>query len=291
MTSPFKHRFLLGGRATSRIGLGSSYGLGTDGVLAAVDRGINFLFWGLRRRAGFGKAIRQLGSSRRDDVTVAVQSYSRMASLVGPSVETALCRAKLDAFDLLVLGWWNGTPPERLRDAALKLKEAGKVKAIGISCHHRPTFEQFIADPTYDLIMLRYNAAHVGAESEVFPHLEKRRPTVLAFTATRWGSLMNPKHVPAGEQVPTASDCYRFALSNSNVDACLAGPKNEAELQGALDAVERGPMSPDELAWMRRVGVAVRAAKGGTRRVNPVKWADQMSGVTLEDKAEEEPPR
>ena len=36
--------------------------------------------------------------------------------------------------------------------------------------------------------MIRYNAAHPGAERDIFPHLEARRPAVVAYTATSWRS-------------------------------------------------------------------------------------------------------
>jgi predicted aldo/keto reductase-like oxidoreductase len=129
-----------------------------------------------------------------------------------------------------------------------------------ISCHHRPSFPKMIATPGLEAIMVRYNAAHPGAEQDVFaqPAFAEGNPGVLAFTATRWGSLLDPKLVPDGEPVPRASDCYRFALSNPNVHATLAGPKNGAELDEAMAALDRGPLTEDELAWMRRVGKAVR---------------------------------
>jgi predicted aldo/keto reductase-like oxidoreductase len=67
--------------------------------------------------------------------------------------------------------------------------------------------------------------------------------------------------------VPRATDCYRFALSPNEVDACLTGPKDRRELDEALLALDEGPMSEEELAWMRRVGAAVRAgAKRGVFR-------------------------
>ena len=34
----------------------------------------------------------------------------------------------------------------------------------------------------------------------------------------------------------------------------MTGPANEAQAVEALRAIELGPMSPEELAWMRRVG-------------------------------------
>ncbi len=107
--------------------------------------------------------------------------------------------------------------------------------------------------------MVRYNAAHRGAEREVFPHLGDEPPGVVAYTATRWGALLDPRLTPDGEPTPTATDCYRFALSNPSVDVCLCGPRDGAELDGALAALDRGVMDDGELAWMRRVGDAVRA--------------------------------
>jgi aryl-alcohol dehydrogenase-like predicted oxidoreductase len=97
---------------------------------------------------------------------------------------------------------------------------------------------------------------HPGAEREVFPLVAANgnRLGVVAFTATSWRQLLNPKRVPPEERVPTATDCYRFVLSNPGVDVCMTGPSNEAHAAEALRAIELGPMSPDELAWMRRVG-------------------------------------
>jgi predicted aldo/keto reductase-like oxidoreductase len=86
----------------------------------------------------------------------------------------------------------------------------------------------------------------------------ERRVGVVAYTATRWGQILDPKRTPKGEATPRASDCYRFALTNDHVDVCTIGPKNGEELDEALTARDRGPMSADELAWMKRVGAAVR---------------------------------
>jgi aryl-alcohol dehydrogenase-like predicted oxidoreductase len=263
------------GLRVSPLGLGSSYGISARDIERAFDRGINFLFWGLRRTSGFAEAIQTLARRRREDVVVAVQSYSRVASLIGPSVEVALRRAKLDHVDVLTLGWWNEPPPRRIVDAALALRDAGKVRHLAISCHNRLTFADFAADPAYGVLMLRYSAAHPGAEKEVFPHLPVSpapRPGVLAFTATRWGTLLDPRWEPPGEATPRASDCYRFALTSPHVDACLAGPRNGAELDEDLAALDRGPLDADELAWIKRVGAAVRA---GDTRQRPVALLDK----------------
>lgn len=276
-----KATFGRSGLQVSALGLGSSYGLSTNEVERAFERGINFFFWGLWRRAGFGKGVSNLARQHREKMVIAVQSYTRAAIWMRPSLEFALRRLKVDYVDFLTLGWWNQRPPQRILDTALALKESGKVKHLAISCHHRPTFEALINDPTFEIVMVRYNAAHPGAEKDVFPFLGENRPGVLAFTATRWGSLLDPSLTPPGEKTPRASDCYRFALSHPQVDASLAGLKNGAELDEALSALDKGPMSPEELAWMKRVGAGVRKEQNANR---PIRLLDKawrsISGVS-----------
>jgi predicted aldo/keto reductase-like oxidoreductase len=71
-------------------------------------------------------------------------------------------------------------------------------------------------------------------------------------------AILRPAHaIPAGEKRPTAADCYRFVLTRPEVDVCMTGPASGAEMDAALEALRLGPMTEDELAWMKRVGRAV----------------------------------
>jgi hypothetical protein len=99
----------------------------------------------------------------------------------------------------------------------------------------------------------------------------------VAFTATRWGTLLDPKYLPEGEPVPRAGDCYRFALTHPEVDVCLSGPRDGAELDEALAAVDRGIMAEDEVAWMRRVGAHVRAATKTQPRGSVMELFDRVA--------------
>ena len=238
-----------------RLGISASYGVPAAAVERAFERGVNYLYWGTIRRGAFGQALRNL-KSERDRMVLVLQSYSRVAALMNTSVEMALRKLTFDHADVLLLGLWNHKPPRRILDACRRLRERGLIRYIAVSTHHRPLAIDLAADPIVGVVHVRYNAVHKGAEREVFPLLDTngKRPGVVAFTATSWRQLLSHKRMPPGERVPTAADCYRFVLSNAAVDVCMTGPANAAQADAALQAAELGPMSEEELAWMRRVG-------------------------------------
>ncbi|MBI5531190.1 MAG: aldo/keto reductase [Deltaproteobacteria bacterium] len=255
------------GLRVAPLGLSASYGASASDVQRAFDRGINYFYWGSMRTATFGEGLKTLARNHRTDMVVVIQTYTRFASLMGWSLDRALRKLSIDYADFLLLGWWNKLPPRRILDTALKLKQQGKVKHLLISGHNRPSFETFIQEPAIDAIMVRYNAAHTGAEQEVFPHLSKRNVGVTTYTATRWAALLDPAFTPPGDRTPTAPDCYRFNLTNPHVNLVMLGPKNTAQLDEAMTALDKGPMSEEELQWMRRVGKAVRARNRYTDRL------------------------
>jgi aryl-alcohol dehydrogenase-like predicted oxidoreductase len=242
------------GLRVSRLGIGASYGVGARAIEAAFDRGINYLYWGSLRRETMGEAIRNIARRDRERLVVAIQSYARSALAMRWSLERGLRKLGFDHGDVLLLGWWRERPPDRILEEAVRLRERGRARALAISSHNRRAFRDLAALGVFDAVMVRYNAAHRGAEGEVFPHLPAGAPAVIAYTATRWGSLIDPAKTPPGERTPAGSDCYRFALAHPRVSLVLAGPADQAELEEALRAIERGPMSEEELGWMRRVG-------------------------------------
>lgn len=240
-----------------RIGLASSYGAPANTVEQAFDHGINYFYWGSFRRGSFGDGLRAL-STKRDRFLLVTQSYSRMASLIGPSLERALRALRFDYTDALLLGLWNGTPPPRILDACCKLRERGLVRYLAVSTHKRPLVPSLATDPRFDIFHVRYNAVHRGAEREVFARLPAQGgPGLVSFTATSWRQLLGHKRIPSGEKIPTATDCYRFVLSQPAVNICMTGPANPEQSLAGIEALRLGPMADDELAWMRRVGDAI----------------------------------
>lgn len=248
------------GLSVGRLGIGSSFGAPAKVIEAAVERGANYLYWGSIRRPGFGQAMRNVARRNRDGVVLTIQSYSRVPALVAPSIEISLRRVGVEAFDFLLLGMWNRRPGDGLIEAALRLKEQGKVRHLMLSTHNRPflpaLFEEYEkGESPFDVFMVRYNAVHRGAEQDVFPFLPKSpKPGLITYTTTRWGHLVDPRKMPPGDAAPPASDCYRFALSHPAVDVALCGPANEEQMQEALRALERGPLDAEEMQRMHRIG-------------------------------------
>jgi aryl-alcohol dehydrogenase-like predicted oxidoreductase len=218
---------------------------------------VNYFYWGSFRRKQFGDALRRL-APRRDRFLLLLQSYSPVAALLGPSVERALRALHFDYTDVLLLGMWNRPVPPRVLDACRGLRERGLVRSLAVSTHNRPLIARQMCNLEIDIFHVRYNAVHRGAEHDVFPLLPAQNPPgLVAFTATSWRQLLEHRRIPRTEKLPTAGDCYRFVLTQPAVNVCMTGPADAAQFQHALEALARGPMSQDELAWMRRVGDAV----------------------------------
>jgi aryl-alcohol dehydrogenase-like predicted oxidoreductase len=246
------------GRRVHRLGLATSYGIDEAGIRAAFDAGLNYVFWNPTARS-LTRVLRSMTPAERDKLVIATgPTIGFFPGFLRRRAEKVLSLLKLDAIDVFQLYWLGRM--SALTDGVIeelqKLKDEGKVRALGVSIHDRERAGQLALDSPLDLLMIRYNAAHPGAERDIFPHLERRRPAVVAYTATSWRKLLRPPRGFEG-RAATAGDCYRFCLSSPSVDVVLTGPKSTAELNDNLAAVARGPLSSDEMSWMRALGTAV----------------------------------
>jgi aryl-alcohol dehydrogenase-like predicted oxidoreductase len=244
-----------------RLGISASYGMTAAGVERAIDAGVNYVYFGTFRKNAFAEGVRN-SRRHRDSMALVVQSYSPIGSYLGASVERALRALRFDHADILLLGMWNRPVPPRVLDSVRQLKDRGLVRFLAVSTHRRPLVPKLAPQSDYDLFHVRYNAAHTGAERDIFPHLDRTpssggRPGIVSFTATCWGQLLKSRKIPKNEKTPTAGDCYRFVLSNPAVDVCMTGLGNDDQTTHALEALRKGPLSADEMAWMRRVGAAI----------------------------------
>ena len=256
-----------------RMGIAGNYGIDSSDVQWAAERGANYWVWG----PGFKKVtagIREVIGKDREKHVVAFLGWGFFGRQVRRSVEKALLALDTDYLDVFKLGWLGRTSvySRGVVDALLKLKQEGRIKAIGTSIHDRQKAGRLARDSEIDLLMIRYNAKHTGAEQDIFPHLEERNPAVVSYTALAWGQLIRPvKGVemepwPGGDRrggIPplTPELCYRFVLSNPHVHLVLTGPKTREQLSANLSALQQGVLDPQESDWTRQYGKLIRSRR------------------------------
>jgi len=241
-----------------RLGLSATRRPGEHAVRSALDHGVNYLF-AYSFDTQITRVVRSLNAGGREKLVLATGAYYWLLDRrpLKKILENALRRYRTDYIDVFqFLGIQKPADfPPRIEEELHALRADGKVRAIAVSCHDRQFAGELAARGAVDVLMIRYNAAHTGAETDIFPHLPAHHPGVVAYTATRWRKLLTrPKGWPQTEPVATPGQCYRFQLSQPNVHVALTGPGNEKELLENLREVERGPLPEDEIAFLRRFG-------------------------------------
>jgi len=246
------------GTSVCRLGLAASYRPGRPAIREAIGEGVNyFFFYGFD--TNMTAALREAIPGRRERLVLATGAYNLLFTHqnLRKTLEKRLRQTGAEYID--VFHFLGVTEPEhlspRVRDELQAVRESGLVRAVGISCHDRKFAAQCAREGVLDALMIRYNAAHRGAETEIFPCLGDANPAVVSYTATRWRYLLRrPKGYPKDGRIPTAGMCYRFVLSNPAVHVCLNAPSNVRQLRANLEEARRGPLDPDEMRFMREFG-------------------------------------
>lgn len=126
----------------------------------------------------------------------------------------------------------------------------------------------------WDVLMLRHNAAHVGAETRLLPLCSTRGVGVISFNALCYGRLLRlvgkdfqkgqggapASSLQADLALPTAGECYRYSLAQSAVAASLSAPRSTRELAENLQVLSAldEPLTPEAVVRLRRHGATVR---------------------------------
>jgi aryl-alcohol dehydrogenase-like predicted oxidoreductase len=246
------------GIAIHRLGLSTSYWPGRRTVYKALDEGVNY-FFGFGIDFQLGWALRETIRQKRKDIVLATGAYNLVIGYpnLRRSLEKRLRQFGTDHIDVfLFLGVLKEKEfPDEVREELLRFKEEGKVRAIGLSTHNRKFAGRLAAEGSMDVLMIRYNAAHRGAEQDIFPFAKEHNPGITSYTATRWSYLVRrSKQWPAEKPIPTAGQCYRFVLSNPHVHLCLTAPRNLKQFEENLQSLSAGPLREEEMALMHEYG-------------------------------------
>ncbi len=265
----FNEKKILGktGIKVGRFGISSSFGASAEDYEEAFDRGCNYFTWGTfikGRSSEMKKAIKNIiKKGMRENLFIAFYSYAHNNYLTEKFLKRGIKELGIKYADALLLGYFPKRPKQKIIDGTLQLKKKGLIQFIGISSHNRKVFPLLLKDNIFDIFHIRYNAAHRGADTEIFPYMiDRHKPGIVSFTATRWGQLLNPKKMPEYELPPSAVDCYRYVLSNPFIDICMLGAKNREEMRENLTALDLGPLTETEINRINRIGDYLHRRKG-----------------------------
>lgn len=254
-----------------RLGLATRGNAAVDqeGVERAIDSGINYLNW-CGHRDGMSEAIRALGSGR-SRLAIAVQIEARAAPDAERELDGLLTQLRTDSLDVVTLyyvesqaEWDHILAADGVWSYLDKQKRAGVIKMIGLTSHQRKLAAAWAGSGRLDMLMIRYNAAHRGAERDVFPIAAALGIPVVTFTGLRWRALLNPTPGdPRGFTPPPAREWYRFCLAEARTAVVLMAPGSRAELDDNLRLLEDW-RPPDETGRriLRAHGDRVRSRSG-----------------------------
>ena len=258
--------------AVARLGIATrgNTGLSVGDVEYAFQRGVRYFNW-CGKPDGQSQAVGELGD-RRDGVVFATQLKARTADDAERELDWILEHTKSARLEVGTLyyvesdeEWEVITGRGGAWEALDRRRRDGQLGLLGLTSHQRALAAKCACELApdgerrLDMLMIRYNAAHTGAEEDVFPVTSALGMPVVTFTGLRWRDLLrSTPDDPPGFRPPTAAECYRFCMASSTVAVTLAAPNGRSELAEALgalgDGVDRGG---DWLEGMRAHGARV----------------------------------
>ncbi|AFZ00982.1 aldo/keto reductase [Calothrix sp. PCC 6303] len=305
---PFYRKLGRTNLTVSCLGLGGGGHISSDDTLYAFDQGINYFFYSSDLHqylySSMRPALRQLcgrGSLLREQVVLATVTYMiRTPDTVFTYLFDQFIDLGIDYIDVFFWGWIDehnassfekciGASDdirgansicqrqiERMFGVSEKLKKMGAVRYIGASFHDHDLARQWMDSPLLDVVMVRHNVAHRTAQRKVFPYLDAndpKRPGIVTFKSAGMSNALwePPPSLPSGCWQPTVPDLYRYSLSQNSVDVALAGWQNSKHVDAAIQAVQKGKLSQEEIDYLNLYGDLHRS-KVNIHEVSPERF-------------------
>jgi predicted aldo/keto reductase-like oxidoreductase len=191
------------------------------------------------------RAVAGLGPRRRH-VVVSVQFEARTAAEAEEELPRILRELHTDYVDVLTFyyveapeEWQQIIGPGGALGYCAAARQAGRVRMLGLTSHQRRLAADTARSGLLDMLMIRYNAAHRGPETDVFPTTDSLRLPVVTYTSLRWGALLQPTRDDPPDFAPVPAPAwYRFVLQSPSVTVALMAPESRAELEEDLNVLD-----------------------------------------------------
>jgi myo-inositol catabolism protein IolS len=176
---------------------------GKQVVRTALDKGINFLdtafIYGPERSEQLiGEVIREKGN--REDVVIATKGAHKFVDdkvvfdnspvFLTAAVESSLKRLQTDYIDLFYIHFPDvNTPKDEAVGALKKLKDEGKIRAIGVSNFSIEQLREANKDGYVDVIQDEYNLFKREKEQDILPFAAEHRISFIPYFPLAAGLL------------------------------------------------------------------------------------------------------
>lgn len=251
------------GHSASRLGFASQYTQDATCIPAAFEAGINYFFDYQLPKDPIRAELKLLLATDRDSILYTVGSESRQIEILRQQRDEIRQQLQIDYIDIFFAEYLSPTDQADEIKAAIEelyvWKAQGIIRYVGVTMHHRPTGLAVIEQQFCDVLMHRYNIAHRKAEMDLFPAAQAAGIPVVAFTCTRWGTLLK-QQAHMSEIPPTSVDCYRFALHHPAVHLALTSPQDRTQLAENLQVLDAPPLSSNALSHWQHYGDQVYGA-------------------------------
>lgn len=177
--------------------------MGKEIVRTALDNGITLLdtayVYGLGRSEELIGEVLQEDAYDRARVIIATKAAhtpenpdvkNNSPEFLKEAVEAALKRLQVDYLDIFYIHYPDEDTPKNEAVAALhELKEAGKIRAIGVSNFSLEQLKEANKDGYVDVVEDQYSLLHREAEKELFPYLKENRISFVPYFPLASGLL------------------------------------------------------------------------------------------------------
>ncbi|ARV62025.1 oxidoreductase [Nostocales cyanobacterium HT-58-2] len=245
------------GLSASILGLAGRNSMNAADVAVAFEAGLNYFFFYNLEPENFLDGLKLLLTTKREQVLVATGTQERGVPKVRHEFESVRDRLKIDEVDVFFAEYVSPdddmSQVQAMLDELQEWKSKKLIRYVGVTTHNRAIALDIIERGVCDILMHRYNMAHRKAEEDVLASAQRAGILVVAFTCTRWGTLLighpNWQYKP-----PFAADCYRYVLRHPAVNIALTAPGSKQQLEENLSVLHSPPLSSQETAHWQEYG-------------------------------------
>ncbi len=181
---------------------------GREIVRTALTNGINFLdtayIYGPERSEQLiGEVVKEKGN--RHDIVIATKGAHKFVdgqvaidnspAFLKEAVESSLKRLQTDYIDLFYIHFPDhDTPKDEAVGALKELKDAGKIRAIGVSNFSIEQLKEANKDGYVDVVQSEYNLFKRGAEKDLLPYTAENKISFIPYFPLASGLLGGKYH-------------------------------------------------------------------------------------------------